>query len=221
MPINKDKEQFVKEQLPYDIISRQVVQSIKRPDALAIWVYLQSMPPDWCVRRTQIREHFGIGRDRYDSAMKELRGLGLVWDTIVRDNKGRISHKSLVVEALLDSQRVHHGDGKPTLWIKQQEGETDHIQNKILLKEKDNKDIRSNQFDDWYAKYPKKQGKKQAKKTFMNLSSQALITCLADDLLTRYKNTDRQFIPLPATYLNGERWDDELDTKPTSKDVFL
>jgi len=48
-----------------------------------------------------------------------------------------------------------------------------------------------------------------------------LITCLADDLLTRYKNTERQFIPLPATYLNGERWDDELDTKPASKDVFL
>ena len=80
---------------------------------------------------------------------------------------------------------------------------------------------RSNQFDDWYQTYPKKQGKKQAKKAFMNLNSQALITCLADNLKARYKNTERQFIPLPATYLNGERWDDELDTKPSIEDRYL
>lgn len=221
MPINKDKEQFVKEQLPYDIISRQVVQSIKRPDALAIWIYLQSMPPDWCVRRAQIREHFGIGRDRYDSAMKELRGLGLVWDTIVRDNKGKIKHKSLVVEALLDSQRDHHGAGKPTVWINQQEGETDHIQNKILLKEENKKDI-TLKFEAWWAKYPKKQGKDRAKKLFLALTTDERERVTADNAVLRYKGRERKFIPQGDTYLSQKKWEDERDeVTTTNKQRFL
>lgn len=45
----------------------------------------------------------------------------------------------------------------------------------------------------------------------MSLKSDALSACLADDLKARYKDTDPKFIPMPSTYLNGERWDDEID----------
>jgi len=210
MPINKEKERFVQEKLPFEMVSRDVVHSIQLPEALAIWVYLMTLPPNWVPRREQLRERFDLGRDRYGAAMKELRDLGLVWDAIIRDGQGKIIEKVMTVQALLDSQRPSLCAGKPTSRVNQPEGETDHLKNKILLKEKDN-NIRSKQFDAWYSSYPKKQSKKAAMKAFMNLKPDALTACLADDLTARYKNTERKYIPLPSTYLNGERWDDEID----------
>ena len=214
MPINKAKERFVQEKIPFEMVSRDVVHKIQLPEALAIWVYLVTLPPNWVPRREHLRERFDLGRDRYGAAMKELRDLGLVWDAIVRDGQGKIIEKVMTVEVLLEHQRAILCAGKPTSRVNQPEGETDHLKNKRLLKEKENNNIRAKQFDAWYASYPKKQSKKAAIKAFMNLKSDALTACLADDLKARYKNTERQFIPLPATYLNGERWDDELDNAP-------
>jgi len=210
LPINKEKERFVQEKLPFEMVSRDVVHKIQLPEALAIWVYLITLPPNWVPRREQLRERFDLGRDRYGSAMKELRDLGLVWDAIVRDGQGKIVEKVMTVQALFDSQRESLVTGKPTSRVYQPDGQTDHLKNKRLIKEKDiNK--RSTQFNTWYASYPKKQGKKAAMKAFMNLKADALDACLADDLKARYKDTERQYIPLPSTYLNGERWEDELD----------
>ena len=70
---------------------------------------------------------------------------------------------------------------------------------------------RSKQFEVWYLSYPKKQSKKAAMKSFMSLKADALTACLADDLKARYKDTERKYIPLPSTYLNGERWEDETE----------
>jgi hypothetical protein len=81
-----------------------------------------------------------------------------------------------------------------------------HDNNIITIKSE-----RQDTFDSWWAKYPKKQGKKQALKKFMGLSADKLSACLEDDLSARYGKTEYQFIPNPSTYLNGERWDDELE----------
>jgi len=72
-------DKLVKHQagIPFVMNSRDVIQSIKNPEALAIWVYLQSLPENWVFRETQIRSHFSIGRTRYLSAMRELRESGL------------------------------------------------------------------------------------------------------------------------------------------------
>jgi len=73
---------------PYEQIDRNTIQLISNPIALAIWIYLQSKPNDWNVNENEIREHFSIGRDRYLSAMKELRELGLYeYKTVKKDGK--------------------------------------------------------------------------------------------------------------------------------------
>ena len=210
MPINKAKERFVQEKIPFEMVSRDAVHKIQLPEALAIWVYLVSLPPNWVPRREHLRERFDLGRDRYGAAMKELRDLGLVWDAIVRDGQGKIIEKVMTVEALLEHQRASLCAGKPTSRVNQPEGETDHLKNKRLLKEKDNTK-RAKEFDAWWSKYPKKAGKKQALKKFMGLSSENLVACLDDDLSKRYGKTEHQFIPNPATYLHGERWEDEVE----------
>ena len=75
MAIHKLKQH--QNEIPYFMVSREAVQSLKNPDALAIWAYLQSQSDDWSVVEKNIREHFNLGRSRYLSAMKELREAGL------------------------------------------------------------------------------------------------------------------------------------------------
>jgi len=128
MPIRKENSaRLTKESLPYDIFSREVVQSITNPIALAIWAYLQTKPESWVVRRSDILNHFqGLGRDRYDSAMKELKSLGLVWVSVTRDGQGQIQDRALVVES---SPKV----GFPTIRENPQVGKTTLRENPPLI----------------------------------------------------------------------------------------
>ena len=79
------------------------------------------------------------------------------------------------------------------------------------------KDKGEESFEKFWNEYPKKIGKAKAKKVFENIK---------DDLdsilrgLTKWKQTDQwkkdkgQFIPYPVTWLNQERWNDEVEGKP-------
>ena len=72
-------------------------------------------------------------------------------------------------------------------------------------------------FDAFYYDYPKHEGKQAAFKAFVKLDlSKDLLRAISADLHRRAEdgtwepdNPDRyKFIPLPATYLNGRRWED-------------
>lgn len=70
------------------------------------------------------------------------------------------------------------------------------------------------EFEAFWAKYPKRVGKKAAQKAFQNAQNRPQI----DDLLEaidramkseQWRKDGGQFIPNPATWLNQGRWDDE------------
>lgn len=76
------------------------------------------------------------------------------------------------------------------------------------------KDLSSkpDEFDQWYSLYPKKEAKDAARKAFAKArKSVDMETLIAS--LKRYtasvQGKDRQFIALPATWLNAGRWEDE------------
>ena len=76
-------------------------------------------------------------------------------------------------------------------------------------KEKENK-----QFDVFWKNYPKKTDRKKAELLFVKLTKakQKLAT---EDCKLRFVETEKRYIPAPTTYLNGERWEDELElTQP-------
>lgn len=68
-------------------------------------------------------------------------------------------------------------------------------------------------FEEFYAAYPRKEGRGQAVKAFRTARKKAPPETILSGLkkqLPGMRERDRQFIPLPATWLNGERWlDDE------------
>lgn len=71
-------------------------------------------------------------------------------------------------------------------------------------------------FDRFWEAYPKKQGKANARKAFAKaIKKTELSTILqaldAQKCCSQWTKDGGQYIPLPSTWLNGERWSDELE----------
>ena len=67
------------------------------------------------------------------------------------------------------------------------------------------------QYQEWYNLYPRKQGKKEGLRAFLK------VRIGFDELMEKtqqYANsksdTEKRYIPLPASFPNGERWEDEI-----------
>lgn len=99
MPTEKLSEAYriTTEKAPYAMLLNEVLQTVKNTDALAIWVYLQSMPSTWVLVKSHICERFDLGRDRYYKAMEVLRDAGLVTYVIGRDGTGKIVSREVHV----------------------------------------------------------------------------------------------------------------------------
>jgi len=73
-------------------------------------------------------------------------------------------------------------------------------------------------FDEFWSLYPRKIAKATARKAWAKLSAeQQLMAAKAIDTHCQYwsaKETELEFIPHPATWLNAERWEDELVIEP-------
>lgn len=63
-------------------------------------------------------------------------------------------------------------------------------------------------FDEFWTSYPRKEGKKAAIRAWGKLSKKKRDAAISDVRSGRYDDTPRQYIPLPATYINGERFED-------------
>lgn len=206
MPIHKlDTHQ---NDLPYFMLSREVVQSIDNPDALAIWCYLQSKPQNWVVLEDQIRYHFNIGRSKYLQAMKCLREMGLYRVIRIKDEQNRFVSNEFHIYPfpyLRDSEHT--------------EMHTD-IKEKEIPKEKEKVSPEEKQlFEKFRVKYL---GKKRGLDTeFTNFRKRhkdwkKVLPILAD-LKLDFNETERRFIPHLQTFINGRNWEMMLEGKETQQ----
>lgn len=115
----------------YVVIPSATIALISNPESLAILAFLLDLPPEWLIRRDHIRERFGLGRDRYDKAMTELKALGMVWRVQQRDKQGRITASELCISAVpvkQHSQRPENPQcGKTRRSENPAAGQTDHL----------------------------------------------------------------------------------------------
>jgi len=73
MSIEKlDIAKLTQEKIPFTMHLNYVLQNVRHPLALAIWVYLTSLPEGWEVHRNQLMEHFNVGRDKLKDALSYL-----------------------------------------------------------------------------------------------------------------------------------------------------
>ena len=78
-------------------------------------------------------------------------------------------------------------------------------------------DQKNNFFDDFWKAYPRKSNKSFARKVFEKLKvDQQLFDRMVQAInlqnKTVWKDKDQQYIPHPSTWLNGERWEDEVSS---------
>lgn len=89
---------FHTEGKPYTSISVGTVDLLKNPDALAIWVFLQTKSNDWNVIGSFLQDHFSIGKVRYQTAMKYLKDIGLIYYTTTNNPKtGKLAGRKITV----------------------------------------------------------------------------------------------------------------------------
>jgi hypothetical protein len=72
-------------------------------------------------------------------------------------------------------------------------------------------DLVAEQFEQFYEAYPRRQAKQDAEEAWrkLNPNEQLFLRILAD-IRNRFRAIDPNFIPLPAKYLSGARWNDEI-----------
>jgi len=84
----------------------------------------------------------------------------------------------------------------------------------------DKKEHYTNAFELFWGEYPRKTGKGKARESFLKIKPSLELT---DKIITAVQNQKKseqwlrekgQFIPHPATWLNQERWDDEIEGTP-------
>lgn len=84
-----------------------------------------------------------------------------------------------------------------------------HLQEEL---EKDISSDSDSDFEAWYSAYPRHEARGQARKAYRTARKKAdgeTLLAGAKKAADRYANSEKQFIPLPATWLNGERWLDD------------
>lgn len=107
-------------------------------------------------------------------------------------------------DGIIKNSTVIHGDSQP-------ESNPIRIQNPNPNPNPDARKARDAAFDEFWKVYPRKEDKQKARKAFEKVTV-PLQTLL--DGIEKWKNSAQwckdngQFIPYPATWLNGRRWED-------------
>jgi hypothetical protein len=88
-----------------------------------------------------------------------------------------------------------------------------------------NSRAREDCFETFWKNYPRKEGKEKARKAFAKVSAPIDVLLAAVEQhkkSTQWTKDNGQFIPHPATWLNGKRWEDQLEpdaAAPNSREL--
>lgn len=85
--------------------------------------------------------------------------------------------------------------------------------------------VKPEQFDSFWDVYPRKVNKRDAQKAWASLNpTDELVERIVEDVKQRIKidwaSREKRYIPHPATYINGARWEDEHTTETGVKSSF-
>jgi len=80
-------------------------------------------------------------------------------------------------------------------------------------------------FEEFWDVYPRKVAKQDAVKAFAKLKPDAAFVAVLVAAVKRHAQSEQwqrgiQFVPHPASWLNGRRWEDELPAGGSAKDLF-
>ena len=157
-----------------------------------------------CDRRTVIRHLNALEKDGFISVQK-------------RTNQGmKTSSKYLILDVTQSHNDVTQSHNRCDTGAPPR-CDTESHKPLTLINPSKNPSLRDGDFDRFWPAYPKKVGKDAAAKAWRKLDpNPALTERIINDLFLRVDQgawlpeKHKQYIPNPATYLNGKRWEDEI-----------
>lgn len=128
-----------------------------------------------------------------------------------------------LMQPVLDSSRKKaangkHGGSKPKANGKQTEREKEGEKEKEG--EIENESKKAADFDCFWQAYPRKVGKVKAEAAFYKITTPVSVLLAAIEQQKKsaqWQKDNGQFIPHPATWLNGKRWEDQVETVATTQ----
>ncbi|MFA6080744.1 MAG: hypothetical protein WC753_04710 [Candidatus Gracilibacteria bacterium] len=209
----------MQENIPFTMVCTKVIQSIAYNHfALTLWIYLSSLPPDWNVNKVHLKRELRIGDDKLNDALSFLNKSKLISYVKHRTPNGQISNISILV--LNGSKFVNIQEDKTTRVEIHPSGDSGL---QIETNNKENKKLKSScsseaehvRFDEFWKLYPRKQNRHMALKIWrarkLDDIADEIIESVKKRLAGEWKAQEKRFIPLPSSYLNANRWEDEIE----------
>lgn len=205
--------------------------------ARGLLVTMLSLPENWQFSENGLCSIFKKdGQASIRSGLKELEEFGYLVRTRTRDNLGRVSSVDWTIydyphleNPSLDSQpqlntkelRTEYNitpsnppmgeDGQPQTAAKSKPPK------RKKASPKEDYDLEG--FNAFYAAYPRHEGKEAALKAWNKLAPDVVLQEQMGKALEVQKQSQQwrkdggQYIPMPSTWLNGRRWEDEVQTQ--------
>lgn len=226
-------EKFVisKESSSFTVIPNKVLQGLNYClEALGLYVYLASLPPCWTFQKSHLQQACNIGEKKLDKLLLLLQSHALIDALQVRDAQGRFAHTDLKIydgthfnpiqNKDLENARAPYRKNRAAVTAGRQSGTINTIlENKDNKEHKDQKlscasgEARS-RFDEFYDAYPKKRDRDRAeniwRKRKLDEKADLILADIAERKVKDQQWQDKQFVPYPSTYLNRQRWTDEI-----------
>jgi hypothetical protein len=133
--IEKFSGPLEKEDLGFTMLINATLQKITNVDALGIYCYLASKPPQWHINTLEIGRHFKIGRDKTRNALAYLVQIGALIPKEKRE-QGKITEKYYLLRLRLTEPELIPGPENPSLDIETPGPEKPGPENPSLYKTK-------------------------------------------------------------------------------------
>jgi len=201
---------------PYTQILNTVLQANIDPTCLAVWCSLQSRPNNWKLQVNQLRAQFGLGRDKVYQVLNKLIAYNLLKKVQERNDDGTLGSILYIIQ---DGNEFNAPFPDLPDTVEPDTANQDLTKERVLTKERKKQNSSANEFaqawEMFWKAYPVKKNKSRAMTIFKSKKLYKQIDVILKHIEQSTK-TDKKwldgYIPHPSTYLNGKRWEDEIET---------
>lgn len=195
----------------YTVIPNEIFNSGLSIEAIGLLTYFLSLPHDWVIYKTTLHNSLNIGRDKLDKIFKELTDNKYIKST-KSNNNGKITYEHIVYDKPYTEIPFTEKPSTVKPYTEKPSTVNPHLQStkKPSTNKPSNKEINIIDFDVFWNLYDHKIARKKCLtiwKKLTNEDKQKIIDTLPSFLKTV---KSKEFQPYPSTYLNNERWNDEI-----------
>lgn len=196
---------------------REKEMSLKAKGLLSLML---SLPEEWDYSANGLAALSKDGKDSIKKTLVELEKFGYLKRTRATDASGRFAGYNYDIfekpQTAKPSTETPSAE-KPLTEKPSTENPPQLNTNQLNTNQSNTKELSIYPFDDFWKAYPKKKAKEAARKAWAKLKpdetlGKEIIQAVEDaKKTTDWKKENGKYIPHPATYLNGKRWEDERD----------